>query len=427
MRICAMGLWAVLGTGLAVGAAPRVLRVDLEGVVHPVTVEIAERAIAEAEAQGAELILVRINTPGGLMEAMRQTIEKLVASRVPVATWVGPSGGRAASAGFFLLEAGDVAAMAGGTNTGAAHPVLPGIEMDPVMKRKVENDAAAQIRALTARRGRNSQLAETAVRDSTSFTEREALDNRLIEIIAGDEADLLRQLDGREVTRFDGRKRTLHLTGAVVTPYELSARQKLMRALSDPTLALALLVLGGLGIYVEFTAPGMIAPGVIGAILALLGLGAISILPLNWMGVALILLAFALFALEAKFASHGVLGTGGALAMALGAVMLVDSPIPEMRIGWGPALVLTLPFSAITGMLVTLAMKARRNKVVTGPEAMVGETGVAISELAPMGKIFVHGEYWDARSPLHIAAGAAVRVTGREQFVLMVEPLNQGD
>lgn len=409
----------------AANASPRVLAIDLDGIVHPVTVEIVTRALEQARQQNAEIVLLRLNTPGGLMDAMRQAIEKIVASPVPVVTYVTPSGGRAASAGFFLLEAGDVAAMAPGTNTGAAHPILIGTQMDPVMKQKVENDAAASLRSITAKRGRNSALAEKAVLESKSFTDKEALESRLIELIARDEQDLLAQLEGREILRFDGRKQVLHLRGAAIETYEKTLRQKIVSALTDPNLALALLVLGALGIYIEFSSPGLIAPGVVGAILALLGLSAISVLPINWLGAGLLLLALVLFALEAKFISHGILGAGGAVAMVLGAMLLIDSPLPEMRIRFSTALALALPFSLITVLLVSLVIRARAAKVVTGAPGMIGEIAVALSELAPQGKVLVHGEYWDAVSSQPLPAGARVRVVAIDKLLLTVKPISE--
>jgi membrane-bound serine protease (ClpP class) len=358
------------------------------------------------------------------MDAMREIMEAIIASPVPVATYVAPSGGRAASAGFFILESGDVAAMATGTNTGAAHPVAFGSQMDAVMKEKVENDAAAYLRSICTHRGRNAQVAETAVRQSKSFTETEALQQNLIDLIAPNETELLKMLDGRTVRRFDGSSVTLHTAGATVQTYERSLREKIVSAIADPNMALILLVLGALGIYVEFSSPGLIAPGVIGAIFVLLGLSALSVLPINWLGAALLLLALALFVLEAKFASHGILGVGGAVAMVLGAVMLVDSPFPEMRIHWKTAIALTLPFSIITVMLVSLALKARRNKVETGTEGMIGLLGEAVTELAPWGKVFVHGEYWDAEAAQPIPRGAGVRVTAIDNLKLKVEPVS---
>ena len=403
-------------------AAPRVLAVDIDSIVHPVTVDIVTRALDQAQNEHCELVLIRLNTPGGLMEAMRETIQKIVASPIPVVTYVTPSGGRAASAGFFLLEAGDIAAMAPGTNTGAAHPVLLGSEMDPIMKQKVENDAAASLRSLVAKRGRNNDLAQKAVLESKSFTEKEALDNHLIELIAASEQDLMRQLDGREITRFDGRKQTLHLTGFEVVAYEKNLRQRVMSSISDPNIALILLVLGALGIYAEFSSPGLIFPGVAGAILVLLGLSALSMLPINWLGAALLLLAFTFFVLEAKFASHGVLALGGTFAMILGAVILINSPLPEMRIHLSTAIAVTLPFALITVFLVSLVVRARSAKVVTGSEGMIGEIGVAIGDLAPAGRVFVRGEYWNAVATSQLKAGERVRVTAVDRLNLTVEP-----
>jgi membrane-bound serine protease (ClpP class) len=419
-----IGLIALALVAQAAGAASKVIAVDVDGMVHPITAEIVGAALTQAREQNASLVVIRLNTPGGLMDAMRETIARIVASPVPVVTYVAPSGGRAASAGFFLLESGDIAAMAPGTNTGAAHPVLLGAEMDPVMKQKVENDAAAYLRSICSKRGRNSALAETAVRESKSFTEREALDQNLVDLVAPNEPALLRALEGRVVTRFDGSTQTLHTAGAVIQVYEKSPRQKIIAAIADPNIALVLLVIGALGIYVEFSSPGLIAPGVLGSILVLLGLSALSVLPINWLGAALMLLAFTLFVLEVKFASHGILGVGGALSLVLGAVMLIDSPAPEMRIHWATAIGLALPFSAITVFLLSLAWRARQNKVETGREGMIGQMGAAITELKPDGKVFVHGEYWDAVSTLPLPAGARVRVTAIDRLKLTVEPVS---
>jgi membrane-bound serine protease (ClpP class) len=404
-------------------AAPKVLAVDVDGMIHPVTAEILSRAIQQAKQEDCVLLLVRLNTPGGLMDAMRESIEELVAAPMPVVTFVAPSGARAASAGFFILEAGDVAAMAPGTNTGAAHPVLMGGEMDAVMKQKVENDAAASLRSIVGKRGRNSALAEKAIRESQSFTDKEALDNHLIELAANDARDLLDKLDGREVTRLNGTRVVLHTRGAAIEIYEKNLREKIISAIADPNLALVLLVLGALGIYVEFTSPGTIVPGILGAIMALLGLSALSVLPINWLGAALLLLAFALFILEAKFATHGILGAGGALSMVLGAVMLIDSPVPEMRIHLSTAVALALPFSLITMGLLSLVLRARHNKVVTGSEGMIGEIGTAVTPLAPEGRIFVRGEYWNAVAPAQVAAGGRVRVVAIDRLKLTVEPM----
>ena len=400
----------------------RVLAVNIDGMVHPITVEIVHHAIEQAQAEHAELLLIRLNTPGGLLDATRHLIEELEAAPVPVVTYVTPSGARAASAGFFLLEAGDIAAMAPGTNTGAASPVLIGQQMEETMRKKVENDAAALLRSMTTRRGRNSALAEQTVRDAKAFTEKEALDNKLIELIAPDEQQLFKQLDGREITRWDGHKQVLHLAAATVTEANLTLRERLIAAIADPNIGFILLVLGALGIYVEFSNPGLIVPGVAGAILALLGLSALSILPINWVGVALLLLAVALFVLEAKYTSHGVLGIGGTLSMILGAVLLINGP-PEVRIHYSTAVSVAIPFALITMFLVSIVVQARKNKVLTGVTGMIGEEGVASTPLAPEGQVLVRGEYWNAVADAAISPGTRVRVKAVESLKLRVEPI----
>jgi membrane-bound serine protease (ClpP class) len=360
------------------------------------------------------------------MEATRQLTEKIIAAPMPVVAYVTPSGGRAASAGFFLLQAADVAVMAPGTRTGAAHPVALGGEMDPVMKQKVVNDAAAQMRSVAERRGRNAALAETAVTQSKSFTAREALDQKLIDFVARNQEELTAQLHGREVTRFSEEKTRLNVAGVVVQEYEKSLREKIISSIADPNIALILVVLGALGIYVEFSAPGLILPGAAGAISALVGLSALAVLPINWLGAALMILALALFVLEAKITSHGVLGVSGAVAMVLGAMLLVDSPMPEMRIQLSTALALAIPFAAITMFLVSLVVRARENKVISGAEGMIGEVGVALIPLEPVGKVFVHGEYWDAVSSEPVAAGQRVEVTAIDHLKLKVRPTTGG-
>jgi membrane-bound serine protease (ClpP class) len=265
-------------------------------------------------------------------------------------------------------------------------------------------------------------LAQEAVLKSRSFTDQEALANHLIDLVARNEQDLLAQLDGREITRFDGKKQMLRVAGASIADYQKTVRENILSRITDPNLAFVLLVLGALGIYVEFNAPGLILPGVAGAVLVLLGLAALALLPINWVGAALIALAAVLFILEAKITSHGILGTGGAVAVVLGAMLLIDSPFPEMRIQLSVALGVALPFAVIVLMLTTLVLRARRARVVTGSEGMIGQTGVAVGPLSPSGKVFVHGEYWDAVSVSPISDGLPVRVTGVERLTLHVKP-----
>ena len=407
--------------GLA-SAESRVIAVSLDKVIHPITVEMLTHAIEQAKRERADLLLIRINTPGGLLEATRQAVQKIVASPVPVVTFVTPSGGRAASAGFFLLESGDVAAMADGTNAGAASAVLlSGQQVDPVLRKKVDSDAAALLRGLAAKHGRNADLAEKAVFEAKSFNDREALENKLIDLVAPDERRLLVQLDGRAIIRFDGRHETLRLSRPQIIDYSPSIREDIFSSISDPNIAFIFLVLGVLGIYVEYLSPGLILPGVAGGILVLLGLSAFSVLPINWTGAALLLLAFTFFALETKFASHGILGGGGAVAMILGALLLVNGP-PEMRIRLSTALTVALPFAAITLFLVSLVVRARSQKVVTGTAGMENTIGIALTALSPAGQVLVRGEYWKAVSATPVACGASVRVIGIDGLTLKVEP-----
>jgi membrane-bound serine protease (ClpP class) len=411
-------LWAASAFGQ--GAGPRVVAVSIEREIHPITVEIVSHAIEQAQSQNAAVLLVRINTPGGLLDATREIVQKLDASPVPVVTYIAPSGARGASAGFFILEAGDIAAMAPGTNTGASSPVMMVGQMDQVMRSKVENDAAAMLRSMLSRRGRNSDAGEQTVRQAKAFTEKEALDQKLIDLVANNEQQLFQELDGREITRWDGRKQTLHLAGASVTEVQRTMRERVIAAIADPNIGFILMVLGVLGIYVEFTSPGLIFPGIAGAILALLGLSSLSILPINWAGVGLLMLSLALFVLEAKFASHGMLGIGGTVAMVLGALLLVDGP-PDMRIHLSTALAVALPFAAITMFLVSMVIQARRNKVVTGAEGMIGQLGIAQTALQPEGQVLIRGEYWSAIAPSNVPVGAQVLVKGVSGLKLLVE------
>lgn len=406
----------------AARAQQKVITVPIDGVIHPITAEIVKDAIAQGQSEHAEILLLLLNTPGGLLDATREIVQELAASPVPVITFVTPSGGRAASAGFFLLQAGDIAAMSPGTNAGAASPVLLTGQMDDVMRKKVENDAAALLRSLTSRRGRNSALAEQTVREAKAFTEKEALDDKLIEIVAADEQQLFQQLNGRQLTRWDGTQRVLHLNAVSVVPVRESARERLMASIADPNIGFILLVLGALGVYVEFSSPGLIFPGILGAILVLLGFSSLSILPINWVGVALLALAVALFILEAKFTSHGILGVGGTVCMVLGALLLVNGP-PEVRIHLLTALAVAIPFAVITMFLVAIVVRARRNKVLTGSSGMIGEIGVSRTALEPEGQILVHGEYWDAVASTNVPAGAQVRVKAVSGLKLTVEPV----
>jgi len=408
----------------AAPSSSHVLKIILNDTIQPITDEFIGRALTEARNTNAEALLIEINTPGGLVDSTRQIIEKIVDSPVPVIVYVTPSGSRAASAGFFILESADVAAMAPGTNTGAAHPVtIGGPKMDEIMKQKIENDLAAFMRSVAGRRGRDVDVAESAVRQSKSFTEQEALSQRLIDYVASGEDDLFRQIEARPIKRFDGKTVTLRLSGASIHPFEMTLKQKILDHLMDPNVAFLLLAVGLLSLYVEFNHPGAVVPGTVGVIFILLAAFALNLLPVRFAALVLIAVAFALFALEAKFASHGVLTTGGIVLLTLGGLLLVDAPIPEMRVHLLTALAISIPLGLITAFLMTIALRARHNKVVTGVQGLIGEVGVAHSPLVPEGKVFVHGEIWNATSTAPVPAGAKVVVRRVEGLQLEVAPL----
>ncbi|MBI2819490.1 MAG: nodulation protein NfeD [Acidobacteria bacterium] len=405
--------------------APQVMEIHLDGIVHPISADFITGGMQQAIERRYALILLQVNTPGGLDDSMRQIINKIIQSPVPVVVFVAPSGSRAASAGFFILLSADIAAMAPGTNTGAAHPVLLGGQMDDVMKQKVENDAAAYLRSIAGKRGRNVELAQTGVTESKSFTEEEALEGRLIDLIAPNRAELLSKLDGYTVTRFDGTTEVLNLSGVQVEVYNPSFRQSFLSRILDPNIAFILLILGVLGLYVEFSNPGLILPGVAGGIALILALFAFSLLPVNWAGAALIFLAIVFFVLEAKFATSGILAAGGVLAMVLGALMLINTRLPGGSIALTTALSVALPFALITVFLLRLVIRARSAKVATGISGMVGELGRAETAISLQGKVYVHGELWDAFSSQPIPAGAAIRVKSITGMTLEVEPVSR--
>ncbi|MBZ5704712.1 MAG: nodulation protein NfeD [Acidobacteriia bacterium] len=415
--------------GLVLSVVPfpcsaEVLKIVVNDTIHPITEEYIGRAIAEAERNKDQALLVELNTPGGLLESTRDIIEKILAAKVPVIVYVTPSGSRAASAGFFILESADVAAMAPGTNTGAAHPVtITGGKIDDVMKEKLENDSAALMRSVVSKRGRNVEIAETAVRQSKSFTDQEALSQHLIDYVAANEEELFKQLQGKPVKRFSGETVTLNLAGQPVRPFDMTLKQRILAFIMDPNIAFILLAIGALALYAEFNHPGAVVPGTVGVIFILLAVFALNLLPVRFAAIVLILASFALFALEAKFATHGVLAIGGITTMVLGALLLVDAPIPEMRVHLLTALSVSIPLSVITVFLMGIALKARRNKVVTGAQGLVGEMGHAQTALSPQGKVFVHGELWDAVASSNVSAGQSVIVRRIDGLQLQVEPV----
>jgi len=410
-------------------ASAQVLKVVVNDTIQPISAEYIARAIDEARQRNDQAILIEINTPGGLVSSMQGIIEKITASSIPVIVYVTPTGGHAGSAGIFILESADVAAMAPGTAAGAAHPVtLIGpvqVKPDDEMNRKIENDAAAIMRAVASKRGRNIEAAESAVRESKSFTEQEALAGHLIDYVASSPEDLFRQMQGKTFKRFDGQTASLNLAGLPVVPFEMTLKEHVLDELMDPNIAFLLLAIGALALYVEFNHPGAVVPGTVGVVFILVAAFALNRLPTRFAALGLILGAFALFAAEAKFTSHGVLTVGGIALLTLGGLLLVDSPIPEMRVHLLTALSVSIPLGLITAFLMTIALKARRNKVVTGAQGLVGETGVAQTALSPQGKVFVHGELWDAVASQALPLGQLVVVRKIDSLTLEVDPLTE--
>jgi membrane-bound serine protease (ClpP class) len=401
-----------------------ILRIVVNDTIQPITGEYIGRAIDEANHRNDQAVLIEINTPGGLVESTRQIIEKITNSRVPVIVYVAPSGSRAGSAGIFILESADIAAMAPGTNAGAAHPVtVGGGNLDDVMKQKIENDTAALMRSVASRRGRNVEVAESAVRQSKSFTDQEALSQHLIDYVAASEDDLFRQIDSKSFKRFNGQEVTVKLSGQSIAAFDMTLKERILDYLMDPNISFILLAIGALALYAEFNHPGAVVPGTVGVVFILIAAFALNLLPTRFAALSLILMAFALFAAEAKFASHGVLTIGGITLLTLGGLLLVDSPIPEMRVHLLTALTVSIPLGLITAFLMSIALKARRNKMVSGADGLIGETGITQNALCPRGKIFVHGELWDAVSSSNLSAGQPVTVRRIDGLMLYVEPL----
>ncbi len=392
--------------------AGEVVLMRVEDTIQPASQQFIERVLGEAAERGAALVVMELDTPGGLIDTTRDITTAITTSPVPVAVFVTPPGARAASAGFFILLSADVAAMAPGTNTGAAHPVGgQGENLPEDVRDKVTNDAAAMVRSLAEQRGRDPEIAERTVIESISLTAEEALEEGLIDLIATDLNDLLEQLKGLEVTRFNGDVVTLDLEEIQMVEIEPSFAERLFSVLANPNIAYLLMALGALGLYVEITHPGGILPGVVGVIFLLLGLYSVSVLPVSWAGVALIFVALMLFILEVKVTSYGLLTVGGVISFVLGSLMLFDGPIPALRVSMGVVLPTAVVVAVLTGFLLTRVLNAYRQRPMTGYEGMIGEVGRAIGDLAPDGKVAVHGEYWDGTSVGGtIAAGSSVRV-----------------
>ena len=415
----------LLAAEAAQAAAPRVRLVEFEAVVNPVTAHRIVRAIDDAEAEGDDLILIQLDTPGGLVSSMEEIVKRMLASEVPVVVWVGPAGARAASAGFFILMAADVAVMAPGTRTGAASTVMLGGENteDNVLLKKANEDSAALIRSIARHRNRNVEACENAVMEAKAYEEMVALERGLIDFVAKDRSELLELLDMREIRRFDGSTVTVRTAGATFVSSQFPWRQEFMEVLSHPIVAY-LLFLGGLaGIYMEFSHPGAVFPGVVGALCLLMFALAAQALPVSAVGILLVVLSIVMFILEVKVTSFGMLTVGGVICLVLGSAILIDGPIPELRVPLELVLPLSLALAAVCALTVRLVFKAQQDGVGTGVEGMTGETGTVTQVLDPEGKVFVHGEIWNAASVAGtIPQGNRVRVVSVDNMRLTVVP-----
>ncbi len=410
-------------------AGPSVLELKIEGAVEPVLALHIDEGLADAASRHASLVLITMDTPGGLSSSMQDIVQHILASPIPVVVYVSPTGTRGASAGFYILLSADVAAMAPGTHTGSATPVIAiggmfPMQIDEAYRKKIDNDATAFLRSFTERRGRNPALAEKAITEGKAFTEKEALDGKMIDLVANSPEELLRQLDGRTITRFDGTKVTLSLKNPVRTQFQLSARQRFLERIVEPDVFFVMLILGVLGLYTEFTHPGVIAPGVIGGICLILALYAMHFLPVNFAGLLLILLAMAFFILEAKAPSHGVLAVGGVVSMFLGAIFLIRSPLTAGGVSVGVAFAGTLPFAVLATVLTRLVLRSRKWKTATGREELIGSSGTVTSALqvGAEGMVRVHGELWRAQSSQPVPEGQSVKILRVEGLKLYVEP-----
>ncbi len=418
-------LWWVLVQMASAGMADEVVVASYEGVINPVAAEYLHDALASAQEGGAQALIIRLDTPGGLDTSMRLIIKDITGATIPVVAYVSPSGGRAASAGVFITMAAHIAAMAPGTNIGAAHPVaMGGGEMDKTMKEKVENDSVAYIKSIAEQRGRNVAWAEDAVRKSVAVTEREALKLKIIDLVAEDLPALLKQLDGRTAILQAGPA-VLHTGGATVREFPMGVRLELLKVLSDPNIAYLLMAIGTIGILAELYNPGAILPGIVGAISLILAFYSFQSLPVNYAGVLLVILGIVFFILEATVTSYGLLAIGGIISMVLGSLMLIKTDAEFLQLSWG-MIVPVVAFAAIcTLLIVGMAVRAMRRQPTTGSEGMVGTIGVAKTPLTPRGQLSIHGELWEAISEQPLQPGEQAEVTRVEGLKLYVRPVLQ--
>lgn len=402
----------------------------IKDAIQVVTAEYAVRAMDKADADRADLLVFQLETPGGMMDSMEEIIQKILSCRTLVAVWVAPSGARAASAGFYILLASDVAIMAPGTRTGSAHPIMSGLggsqddknKQSEILLEKVTHDAAASLRSIVERRGRNVEMAEKAVRESVSYTETEALKGGIIDLVCPDLHSVLNSLDGKTFKKFDGTPVTLRTAEARVVEVNMTMREKLLTTIANPTLAYLLLMIGLIGLYVEFTHPGFVLPGVAGGICLLVAFFALKILPFNWVGLLLIAAALGMFIAEVKVHSYGLLTVGGIVALVLGSIILINGPIPELRVPLGVIIPIAVAVGIIVTFLLSLVVASARLKPTTGREGLIGQEGSAVTDINPEGRVFLLGEYWNAKSERAITKGEKIQVVKIENLCLTVEP-----
>jgi membrane-bound serine protease (ClpP class) len=406
----------------AFSAEPFVTVATYDGVINPVSAEYVHDALMSAEAGGAQALVIALNTPGGLDSSMRLIIKDITGATVPVVVYVSPSSGRAASAGVFITMAAHVAAMAPGTNIGAAHPVnMGGGEMDKTMKEKVENDSVAYIKSLAQQRGRNAAWAEDAVRKSVSITEREAVKLNVVDLVAEDLPALLKQLDGRRVHLPSGQT-VLKTAGAGLHEFPMGLRLEWLKTISDPNIAYLLMTIGTIGIIAELYSPGAILPGIVGAISLILAFYAFQSLPVNYAGMLLFLLGIVFFVLEVSVTSYGLLAIGGVVAMLIGSLMLIKSDAEFFQISWAVILPVVTLASAFTLLVIGTGVNALRRRPATGREEMIGLVGIARTALSPDGQLAVRGELWEAVSEQPVSPGDQVEVTAVDGLRLRVKP-----
>lgn len=414
--------WAPAVAAQEAAPQPTVFHIVVDSIIHRGTTEFVSDALAQAEVADADVFVIELSTPGGMLDQTREISTLMLNAEMPVVVYVAPSGAQAASAGFFLLMSADVAAMAPGTNTGAAHPVSgDGGDIEGTMGEKVEQDASAQIRSLAKRNGRNVELAEAAVVESKSFTAEEALEAELIDVIATDLDELLAAIDGM-VVRAGDDELVVATANARTETIEMNAFQRFLSAIAHPNIAAILMSLGFLGLYFEFQSPGTILPGVVGAISLVLAFMALSVLPVNYAGILLLILAGIFFIAEVQVVSYGLLSVAGVISLVLGYVLLFRSTDPAVRVSWSVIGTLAVTALATIGLIMTLVIRTHRSPVQTGREGLLQERGVARTDLAPTGKVFVHGELWNASSDREIAAGTTVRIVAVDGMTVRVEP-----